>query len=432
MTRKTPLSAPAARSRLVVCALALCGLLIAAAWSTRGPGQLLLVGRAGPPTTAPATIVLDGGRLLQNSQKLAAGDPTLRAELARLSASANADLTAGPWSVMDKTQVPPSGDKHDYMSQAPYWWPNPKTKTGCPYVQRDGVRNPAADKISDHAEIGAAWQAIFDLSLAWFYTGNAAYATRAELVVRTWFLNPATRMNPNVNFAQGIFPCQITGHSAGIIETSENIGKVIDGLAVLDSGAPGWTSADHAGMQAWLTQFLGWLTTSQFGQQEAQAANNHGSWYDLQAADIDAYTGQTAAATGIVMAAETKRIAVQIKADGSQPLELARTRSWHYSNFNVQALCGLTETGLHLSVNLWSYRSPGGGSLLKAIDFLIPGAEHGRKAWKHGELGTFDQTLAVPALHAAADQGDKAAAAAIPHVPVPAGGDRWQLVPACT
>src|SRR5262245_1400448 len=152
----------------------------------------------------------------------------------------------------------------------------------------------------------------------------------------------------------------------------------------------------------------------------------------VRAGRLRANLGQPAAAAGIVKAAETRRIAVQIKRDGSQPLELARTRSWHYSNFNVLALCGLAETGQHLSINLWSYTSPTGGSLVKAINYLIPAAERGRKAWKHGELGTFDQTLTVPALHAAAEQGDAAAAAALPHVPAPAAGDRWQLLPACT
>jgi hypothetical protein len=387
---------------------------------------------AAAPAGAPATVILDGSRLLQNKQAIAAGNATLKGELAGLVGAANGDLRAGPWSVMDKSQTPPSGDKHDYMSQGPYWWPNPRTKSHCPYVQRDGLRNPAADKISDHAEMGTAWQAAYDLSLAWFYTGNAAYAARAELVLRTWFLNAATRMNPNMSFAQGILPCGVTGHAAGIIETSEQIGRVIDASALLDSGAPGWTSADTAGVKAWLTRYLGWLTTSQFGQAESQAANNHGTWYDLQAADIDVYTGQTATAAGIVQAAKSKRIAVQIKRDGSQPLELARTRSWHYSNFNVTALCRLAETGQHLSVNLWAYTAPSGGTIAKAVDYLIPAAEHGKKAWHHQEILGVDQSAAVLALHAAAEQGDKAAAAALPHVPAPAGGDRWLLLPVCS
>lgn len=388
------------------------------------------------PAGAPQTVLLDGTRLAQIKQQLAGGGtPGERAALSALESSANAALSAGPWSVMDKKQTPPSGDKHDYLSQAPYWWPTkPKTPSnpyGCPYVQRDGQRYPGADAISDHAERGTAWSAIHDLALGWYYTGRGDYAQRAELDVRAWFLNPATAMNPNMDFAQGI-PCMATGRPEGIIESSEQITDVLDALALLDSGAPGWSAADHAGIQSWFTRYLNWMRTSSLGVQESAAKNNHGSWKDQQDAAIAVYLGQTSTATSIASGAETKRIAVQIKADGSQPYELARTRSWHYSNFNATALCRLTEVGRHVGVNLWTYTAPGGGNLDKAIDYLIPAAEKGASAWPHQEIGTFDRTLAFYGLHAAAaEDSDAKAAAALAHVPASGGTDLWPIEPAC-
>jgi hypothetical protein len=386
---------------------------------------------------APNTIVLDGAQLVQIKQTLATNPtPQLTAALNQLTQQANSEVTAGPWSVMDKTQTPPSGDRHDYVSQAPYWWPTkPKTASnpqGCPYVQRDGQINPDIFKITDKAERASSWQAIYDLSLAWFYTGNTQYAQRAELDARTWFLDPATRMNPNLNFAQGI-PCSTSGRQEGIIESSELITQVLDGLAVLDSGAPGWTTADQSGMHTWLTQFLSWMRTSSLGKQETAATNNHGSWKDLQDSAIALYVGQTSLATSIARGAETKRIATQIKSNGSQPLELARTRPWHYSNFNATALCRLAETGRHAGVNLWSFTASKGGSLAKAVDFLIPAAEHGSSAWSFHDIDQpLDQSLALDELHAAAEEAhDTNAQAAIAHVPAPSGGDLWPLLPAC-
>src|SRR5687768_12412800 len=47
-------------------------------------------------------------------------------------------LTSRVESIVSKQATPPSGDKHDYMSQAPYFWRNPNTATGFPYVRRDG------------------------------------------------------------------------------------------------------------------------------------------------------------------------------------------------------------------------------------------------------------------------------------------------------
>ncbi|OLB78805.1 MAG: hypothetical protein AUI14_12045 [Actinobacteria bacterium 13_2_20CM_2_71_6] len=378
--------------------------------------------------STPRTVLMSGSRLVSIRQSLHHHPSSaLGAAYSRLKKDADAALKTGPWAVTDKSQKPPSGDRHDYYSQAPYWWPGPQ---GCPYVQRDGERNPDVDKISDHAERDAAWTAIRDLALAWFYTGNAKYAQRAELDARVWFLNRATRMNPNMTFAQTI-PCDTSVRGTGIIEASETLPQLLDGLAVLDSGAPGWTSADRNGMRAWLTSFLGWLRNSPQGTDETAAKNNHGTYKDLLDSSIAFYIGQTSLAKSIVNGAKAGRIDTQIEADGRQPLELARTRSWHYSNFNATALCQLAATGERLGVDLWGYTNPKGGSIRKAVDFLIPAAEHGRSAWSTQEIDSFDQTLAKYPLHAAAEHKDSKAAAAVPKVPSPSGGDMWLLEPAC-
>src|SRR4051812_5112841 len=138
---------------------------------------------------APKTVVLDGSRLVDAKQRLKQGDPVLRRSLADLVKQADGWLKKGPWTVTDKTQVPPSGDKHDYLSQAPYWWPTePKTADnpwGCPYVQKDGQRNPDVDLLTDHEERGDLFVAVPELALAWYYTGKAGYARHAADILRT-------------------------------------------------------------------------------------------------------------------------------------------------------------------------------------------------------------------------------------------------------
>jgi hypothetical protein len=399
-------------------------------------GASSLPGPSAPGTTGiPATVLLDGARLAGIRASLQHHpSASLSAALHTLTKSADAQLSAGPWSVTDKKQTAPSGSKHDYLSQAPYWWPSaqktPGNPRGCPYVQRDGQRNPEADQISDHAEQGKAWTAIHDLALAWYYTGNARYAARAELDARTWFINPATKINPNLTYAQ-VIPCDRAVHGTGIIDASEALPQLLDGFALLDTAAPGWSASDTAAIKSWLGDLLTWSRTSPQGTAETAAANNHGTYKDLLDASIAVYIGQTSLAQSIVSGARATRIDNQITADGSQPLELARTRSWHYSNFDVTAYCRLTATGRRVGVNLWTYVNPRGGSIDKAIDFLIPAAEKGRGAWKGPELGSFDQTLAKYALHFAADNGDTAAAAALPKVPSPPGGDLWPVEPSC-
>lgn len=396
----------------------------------------LLPGSAGAATKVPDTVVLNGSQLVVIKAQLASGTASSdqKAALKALLVRADAALTAGPWAVTDKNTVAPSGDKHDYLSHAPYQWASkPKTADnplGCPYVNRDGQRNPEADAISDHAERAQAFDAIPNLALAWFYTHDARYAQRAALDLRTWFLDPATKMNPNLTYSQ-VIPCVDRVSGTGIIDTSQSLSSVIDAAAILDSGAPSWTKADHSGLTAWFGQFLNWMQTSPQGKLELAATNNHGSYIDMQDATMALYIGNKTLAKSIVTSAETNRIAKQINADGSQPLELTRTISWHYANFNLTALARLAEIGQHVGVNLWTYTAPNGGSIVKATDFLIDAAKKGISAWPYPQISDLDQSIAIEILHAAAEQGhDAKAAAAIPSVPKPPIGDMWPIRPA--
>jgi hypothetical protein len=381
---------------------------------------------------APSTVVLSGTQLEANRLKLLAGDPTLRASLNNLLAQAKPELTQGPWTVMDKTEVPPSGDKHDYMSLAPYYWPTqpqtPDNPWGCPYVNKDGQVSPISKSIPDKPEWIQAYNAIYQLSLAWYYTGDVSYAQRAELDIRTWFLNAATKMNPNLNFAQGI-PCQVDGRGIGIIDFGYSFTEVLDAVSLLNDGAPGWKSGDSSNMQSWAGQFLTWLRTSSNGTSEAAEKNNHGSFYDMLSAATALFAGQKSLAKSIVQQTETKRIAVQIQADGEQPLELTRTRSWHYFNFNLVALTRLADIGQHVGVNLWKYTAPDGGNLTAAVNYLIPAATQGQSVWTFPEID-FHQFAAVDIMHAAADAGDKLAKAALPKLQIEPGGDLYPIRPA--
>jgi hypothetical protein len=383
-------------------------------------------------TAAPDTVVLDGHQLLRTKIALHAGDRTARTALDNLLKQADKALTKGPWTVADKPQTPPSGDKHDYLSLAPYYWPSqpqtPANPQGCPYVEKDGVRNPATEAIPDKVERLTAFSAIYQLSLAWYYTHNPAYARKAALDLRTWFLDPATRMNPNLNFAQGI-PCQVDGRGIGIIEFSYTFTQVLDAAAILAAGAPGWSRADSQGLKSWSGQFLTWLQTSKNGKDEAAAPNNHGTFYDALTAGIALYTGKKSLARKIVEDARSLRIDHQIDAAGSQPEEATRTRSYHYFTFNLVAMTRLAATGKHVGIDLWHYRTPAGGSLFKAVDFLIPAATGGLSQWPYQDLN-FTQYAALDSLHAAAGEGDRAARTALPKVPSPPGGDLYPVRPA--
>ena len=60
----------------------------------------------------------------------------------KLMADAKNALDAKPTSVVEKNRTAASGDKHDYLSLAPYWWPDPDKEDGLPWIRRDGEVNP--------------------------------------------------------------------------------------------------------------------------------------------------------------------------------------------------------------------------------------------------------------------------------------------------
>src|SRR5262249_30098358 len=153
---------------------------------------------------------------------------------------------------------------------------------------------------------------------------------------------------------------------------------------------------DQTAMRAWLTKLLGWLQTSSLGKSEASATNNHGTWFDAGVVTVMAYLGQAAEAKTLIQSSALKRLAAQIKPDGSQPEELARTNSWGYSNWNLEGFCLIAHVGRPLGVDVWGYAPAGGGSLVKAADYLIDAAVKGKSAWSHPQLIPLEPSWAVP------------------------------------
>ena len=97
----------------------------------------------------PAVFALDRESLAKNRSRVAAKDPAIMIAYKQLLKEADKALQFGPVSVMEKKALPPSGDRHDYMSLAPYHWPDPAKADGLPYIRKDGQTNTEVKEYND-------------------------------------------------------------------------------------------------------------------------------------------------------------------------------------------------------------------------------------------------------------------------------------------
>jgi hypothetical protein len=381
--------------RMIVAALAGMVLLTSGAIAEEGPGAKA-PGFAGG--SAPVVFQYDGETLARAKMLAKSGDDAADDVINDIRKDADQALELEPPSVVEKDFTPPSGDKHDYASLSPYWWPDPSRPDGKPYIRKDGEFNPEREKY-DLPRMEAMGEAVGNLSLAYYFTGDEKYAAKAKELIRVWFFDEKTRMNPNMKYAQ-FRPGYDDLRPAGIIE-SNRLRSVVDADGLL-AGSKHWSADDSTKLKAWFRELLTYLETSEQGKNEQAAPNNHGTWYGVQAATYALYLGDKELAKKLILRHGRDRIAAQIEPDGRQPHELERTNGFDYSRFNILAHQELAMLGQRVGVDLWNYETPDGRSMRKAIDWLLPYAT-GEKQWAYQQIRPKKMKEAATVLRRAAN-----------------------------
>lgn len=330
-------------------------------------------------------FAMDRDALAINKKKIQSGDKQLMPALEKLIKTADQLLEQPVYTVMEKKQTPPSGDRHDYMSLALYYWPDPSKSDGLPYIRKDGQINPEVNDFKDKANIGEMCKMVEQLSLAYYFTEDSKYAQKTIDQLKAWFLNKDTRMNPNFNFAQAI-KGKNDGRGIGIIE-SRNFINVVDATGIIQSSKL-WTKTDQVGMEEWFGDFLKWLMTSKNGIEEYQTKNNHGIWYDAQKLSFALFTHKDEIAQSTLKSIKS-RLEDQMDTTGFFPAEMERTISLHYSAFIMEPLFMIANMSATMGDNLWVYSSPSGRSLKKAFNTLMPYLSK-EKEWTWQQIKTFD------------------------------------------
>ena len=341
-------------------------------------------------------VTMDFNQLAKSKQRIEKNDKEYTSAFDQLIRDAKHALMFKPVSVMSKKDLPPSGDKHDYMSIAPYWWPNPNTATGVPYVRRDGEVNPETQNFTDKTVLPGLSARIYHLALAYYFTGKEAYAAHASKLIRVWFLDTATRMNPNLKYAQSVKGVT-DGRAEGVIDTRHFM-HIMDAIQLIKA-SKNWTRQDQLGMEGWVKEFIHWLGNSTIGKEEMNAPNNHGVWYDAQLLAYAGFMRETNLVKAIY-ARVMSRLDKEMDAQGSFPLEMRRTTSLHYSVFILNAYSSLATRFQQLGLDLWQAKTPSGKSLKKGFDFILPYLLKTQQ-WTGPQINEFKQAEAIPLLNKA-------------------------------
>jgi len=280
---------------------------------------------------------------------------------------AEAALANEPPTITSAVNPRSAGGPNDFSSEGDYWWPNPKNPRG-PYIRRDGLTNP--ENFTTHRRLMLAMaRDVGALAAAYDLTGEERYAAAALRHLRVWFVNPATRMNPNLLYAQAIHGVA-TGRGIGIIDTV-HLAEVALAIEAL-RGATVLTAADDAALRGWFRDYLRWITTHSYGLDEAKQENNHGTCWVLQAACFARLADDTATLAECRRRFRETLLPGQMAADGSFPRELARTKPYSYSIFNLDVM---TATAAVLSTrddNLLTEKLADGRGIARGVEFLAP------------------------------------------------------------
>lgn len=315
--------------------------------------------------TTPKTVSFSGDGLLKMKREGKISEGLLNI----LRERAEAHLLAPRLAVTERRARGISGDPHDYASYGTYWWPNPDTPDGLPFVRRDGEESPFVENEITYRRMTAA---AFELSLAAFWLGEEKYARAAERILYDWHLNPETYMTPHAEYSQSI-PGICDGRGIGIIDFSMSSYQVFDAVGILEY--LGYISEERiSGIKKWYSDFADWCLTSEKGNEEECEPNNHGTYFDVHILATAVFTGREALAKKVCATAYNRRITDQIEPDGSQPLELRRTMAMIYSISNLKAISLLVNLASSLGYAEYTSADPryGDAALKKAVDFLCP------------------------------------------------------------
>ena len=353
-----------------------------AGWGRRDGGLLdrrLFLGLSALAVTARPALSFAKGK---GESKL----DLARHERGRVLRAARGYVKEKPVTITASSSPLSAGGKNDFFSQADYWWPDPKNPKG-PYIHRDGESNPK-NFVQHRLAMRRLSVQMPALTAAWLLTRKKNFADRAADHLRAWFIDSETKMAPHLKYSQAIIG-KVTGRRVGVIDTIHlvEVARAADLLET--SGA--LSKSDATGTRAWFEEYLHWLNTHEYGTEERDAKNNHGTCWVQQAAEFGRYTRNAKMTKECRDRFKTILIPNQMAPDGGFPEELRRTKPYGYSLFNLDILGSVAQILSTPNENLWTFELPDGRGMRKGLEFLYPFVADKKKWPKKPDIMYWDE-----------------------------------------
>lgn len=270
----------------------------------------------------------------------------------------------------DVQKLAPSLDPRDNISLSPYWWPDPDTEDGLPYIRNDGIKNPGRKLYRCGDLCGIMTLGAENLAFLYLITGQEEYAAKATSFLRAFYLDPDKGMNPNLVFVQHV-PGMKRIRGTGLLSSGRMTSAV--NAAQMMSGSESWTDKDEADMQDWAAAYLYWMEYSTHGQEEHRGENNHAMWYEVNREHLALYSKEYNYLAEILLKYQYPRLSKQVAADSTMPQETARTLGLHYTTYTLNSVAQTSIIARKIGLNdVWTHTGDNGRGMLWALDFIIP------------------------------------------------------------
>ena len=281
--------------------------------------------------------------------------------------TANSYLQEVPITVTNEVCERSAGGPHDFYSEGDYWWPDPENPDG-PYIRKDGQTNPE-NFVAHRLAMIRLSQIVGMQTSAFLLTGDRKFAEASQKHLEAWFVNPETRMNPSLLYVQAI-QGRYTGRGIGIIDAIHLI-EVARSIEILEQNKA-IPEKSILEIKSWFGELVTWLTTHQYGIDEMNAKNNHGTCWVMQVGAFARLTGNNEVLEMCRNRFKKVLLPGQMAKDGSFPQEIARTKPYGYSIFNLDAFMTTAEILSTESDNLFEFSTPEGLNLKLGAEYLYP------------------------------------------------------------